>query len=116
MNLNQSWKTVLLGAAIITASLAAFASHAPALATFDAAAIYTAKCAKCHGSNGTGVEKYKKQGVKDFTDAKWQNSRSDAQFLASIKNGKGDVMPGWKTKLSEDDIKGLVTLVRSFKK
>jgi mono/diheme cytochrome c family protein len=82
----------------------------------DAAAIYTAKCAKCHGTDGRGVEKYKKKGVKDFTDGQWQKTRSDAQFAASINNGKGDVMPAWKAKLSPEEVKVLVGFVRAFKK
>ncbi len=82
----------------------------------DAVAIYAAKCAKCHGSDGSGTEKYKKKGIKDFTDAKWQKSRSDAQFTASISNGKGEVMPSWKAKLSAEEIKTLVGLVRSWGK
>ncbi len=70
----------------------------------------------CHGSDGAGAETYKKKGVKDFTDAKWQKSRSDAQFTAAINNGKGEVMPAWKAKLSAEEIKALVGLVRAFKK
>lgn len=85
-------------------------------ALFDAASIYAAKCAKCHGNNGEGTEKYKKKGVKDFTNASWQKSRSDAQFTASINNGKGDVMPSWKGKLSAEEVKSLVGYVRSFAK
>lgn len=85
-------------------------------AAFDAASIYAAKCAKCHGNDGSGTEKYKKKGVKDFTNASWQKSRSDAQFTASINNGKGDVMPGWKAKLTAEEVKALVGYVRSFAK
>ncbi|HEX4947260.1 MAG TPA: c-type cytochrome [Blastocatellia bacterium] len=116
MNLNHLWKPIFLAAALGIASFASFNSHALTTTVADAAAIYAAKCAKCHGSNGAGVEKYKKQGVKDFTDGKWQKSRSDAQFTASIKNGKGEVMPAWKAKLSEEEIKALVAFVRAFKK
>lgn len=78
----------------------------------DAAAIYTAKCAKCHGADGKGVAKYKQQGQKDFTDADWQKSRTDAQLTEAINNGKGDFMPGWKGKLAADEIKALVGHVR----
>ena len=116
VNLNQKWKSIFLAVTFCLASLASFASHPSLSAAADAAAIYAAKCAKCHGSNGTGVEKYKKKGVKDFTDANWQKTRGDAQFTASIKNGKGEVMPAWKEKLTDGEIKALVVLVRSFKK
>jgi mono/diheme cytochrome c family protein len=82
----------------------------------DAAAIYSAKCAKCHGSDGSGVEKYKKKGQKSFTDSAWQKTRSDAQLTASINNGKGEAMAAWKGKLTAEEIKALVAYVRSLKK
>ncbi len=82
----------------------------------DAAAIYSAKCAKCHGGDGSGVEKYKKKGQKSFTDSAWQKTRTDAQFTASITNGKGEAMTAWKGKLTAEEIKALVAYVRSLKK
>ena len=82
----------------------------------DANAIYTAKCQKCHGADGKGIAKYKKSGQKDFTDAKWQKSESDAKLTLAINNGKGDFMPGFKSKLSAEEVKALVAKVRSFKK
>lgn len=82
----------------------------------DASSIFSAKCAKCHGQDGAGVEKYLKKGMKSFRDQAWQKSRSDAQLTASINNGKGEAMQAWKGKLSADEIKSLVGLVRSFGK
>ncbi len=113
---NQRLKTLFLAGAVALATIALTTTLPAVAAAPDAAAIYTAKCAKCHGSDGSGVEKYKKKGVKDFTDAKWQKSRSDAQFTASISNGKGEVMPAWKAKLSAAEIKALVGFVRAFKR
>ena len=117
MNPITNLKALLLASTLTFAVVIALqhASTAVPLA-FDAAATYTAKCVKCHGADGRGAEKYKKKGVKDFTDAKWQKSRSDAQLTASINNGKGEVMPSWKAKLSADEIKALVALVRSLGK
>ncbi len=109
-------KTLFLTTALALASLILPAALPTVSAAPDAAAIYAAKCAKCHGSDGSGVEKYKKKGVKDFTDAQWQKTRSDAQFTASINNGKGEVMPAWKAKLSAEEIKALVGFVRAFKR
>lgn len=103
--------TVLL--TFISASMAMPVSPVPAA---DAAAIYSAKCAKCHGSDGSGVEKYKKKGQKAFTDAAWQKTRSDGQLSASITNGKGEAMAAWKGKLTPEEIKALVAYVRSLKK
>lgn len=122
-NLSKA-KLVVTSAALIAALIAAavgsgFASSTtPATpATFeDAAAIYAAKCAKCHGADGKGVEKYKKQGVEDFTDAKFQKSYTDAKIAAAINNGKGDFMPAWKGKLKPAEVAALVKYIRSLKK
>ena len=119
MKLIASLKAFLLASAFVMILVLGLQSSTtalpPAPSAVDAGATYTAKCAKCHGPDGKGVEKYKKQGVKDFTDAKWQKSRTDAQFTASITNGKGDVMPAFKGKISPDEIKALVAHVRAFK-
>ena len=82
----------------------------------DAAAIFKAKCAKCHGEDGKGLEKYKKVGQKDFTDADFQKKHTDAQLSASITNGKGDFMPAWKGRLTPIEIKAIVAYVREFGK
>lgn len=113
---HQSLKVLFVTAVFGLGSLLLTSPPNSVSAAPDAAAIYAAKCAKCHGSDGAGVEKYKKKGVKDFTDAKWQKSRSDAQFTASINKGKGEVMPAWSAKLSAEEIKALVGFVRSFAK
>lgn len=105
----------LVSLSIVAVYASSFTTRAANTAA-DAASIFSAKCAKCHGEDGRGVEKYKKKGVKDFTDAKWQKARSDAQLTGSIANGKGETMPAWKTKLSADEIKGLVAHIRAFKK
>jgi len=77
----------------------------------DAAATYKAKCAMCHGVDGKGG----KMGTKDFASADIQ-SQSDAQLAETISKGKPPKMPAYGTKLSADEIKGLVAQIRSFKK
>mgnify|MGYP002381401676 CR=1 FL=1 len=79
-------------------------------AAADAKAIYDTKCAKCHGADGKGIKSLQ---PPDFTDAKWQASRRDAQLSATISNGK-DTMPGFKGALSAADITALVKVVRGF--
>ncbi len=76
----------------------------------DAKAIYATKCAKCHGADGKGIKSLE---PPDFTDAKWQASRKDAQLIATINNGK-ETMPAFKGALPAADIKALVKLVRGF--
>ena len=87
----------------------------------DAKAIYTKECAKCHGADGKGETKMgKKAGCKDYTDAKVQAELKDDKAFKSIKEGMKDgdkeVMKSFADKLSDDDIKALVTYMKSFKK
>jgi cytochrome c553 len=77
-------------------------------------------CLKCHGADGKGDTKMgKKVEVKDFTDAKYQESMKDEDMLKAIKDGVKD---GDKTRmkaaegLSDDEMKALVAYVRTFKK
>jgi cytochrome c6 len=84
-------------------------------ATKDAAEIYSKECAKCHGKDGRGKSlRGKMTGARDFTDAKWQEGITDNDIVKGITGGKGK-MPAFAKKLSEDQIKSLVPVVRSFK-
>jgi cytochrome c oxidase cbb3-type subunit 3 len=111
-----NWLLILCVAQIVFFDSSSRASSSAGPSVADAGAVFAARCVKCHGADGKGVEKYKKQGQKDFTDAAWQKSRTDAQLTESINNGKGDFMPAWKGKLSADEIKGLVGYVRALGK
>jgi cytochrome c553 len=87
----------------------------------DAKENYAANCAKCHGEDGKGETKMgKKSGCKDYTDAKVQGELKDDKAFKSLKEGlkEGDkeLMKPFADKLSDDEIKALVTYMRSFKK
>ena len=58
---NQRLKTLFLVGAFMLATIALTTALPTVSAAPDAAAIYTAKCAKCHGS--AGAERYKKIGT-----------------------------------------------------
>jgi mono/diheme cytochrome c family protein len=78
-------------------------------------------CAKCHGPDGKGETKMgKKLDIKDFTDAKYQDSLKDDAMLKAIKEGvkEGEKtrMKGYGDTLSDDEIKALAAYVRKFKK
>jgi mono/diheme cytochrome c family protein len=101
-------------------TILALAAGTAALAAADANALWEKNCQKCHGANGNGDTKMgKKLEIKDFTDAKYQASFTDAQATKAIKEGIKD---GDKTRMkanddmSDDDIKALVAKVRAFKK
>ena len=104
--------SLLISASLLLTMNVAFAS--------DGAALFTANCAKCHGPDGKGTTKIgQKLGAKDLTDAKLQSQLTDDQIAKAIKEGvkEGDVQ---KMKpfpdLSADDVKALVSYVRSLKK
>lgn len=82
----------------------------------DGAALYTAKCATCHGKDGRGIPNWRKKGQPDFTDAAWQKSHTDAQITEATKNGKGKFMPAFKAKLSDEEVAAVVARVRAFGK
>ncbi len=106
-------KLLVLGiAAMAVATLSARAD--------DAKTTYESKCAMCHGPDGKGQTKMgQKLGVKDFTDAKVQADMKDDAATKAIKEGMKDADGKTLMKpfdsLSDDDVKGLVAYIRTFK-
>jgi cytochrome c6 len=94
--------TLLAGGMLAVCSTSAVAQ--------DAAATFKAKCAMCHGADGKGG----KMGTRDFASPEVK-AETDAQLTDIITKGKGK-MPSYTGKLSDADIKGLVTYVRSLAK
>lgn len=75
--------------------------------------IYKAKCAACHGPDGSGDTVVgKKLGAHDFRSADIQKM-SDADLTEIIAKGKNK-MPAYEKSLKADEIKGLVNYIRSF--
>ncbi len=82
----------------------------------DTDEIYAEKCALCHGDDGKDSKIGIDFGVKDFTDAAWQGSRTDDEFVNSITNGNpenSNYLP-FGDMLSEEEIKAMATCVRKF--
>jgi mono/diheme cytochrome c family protein len=71
-------------------------------------------CATCHGSDGKGRKSRARANIPDFTSAVWQEGRTDFQLSASILNGRGDRMPAFEGRVSADQARDLVALIRSF--
>ncbi len=72
--------------------------------------VFKAKCAACHGADGTGSKMGKTMGVHDWTSAEVQKM-SDADLAATITNGKNK-MP----KYPAVDTKAMVAYIRTLKK
>jgi cytochrome c6 len=75
--------------------------------------VYKAKCATCHGQDGSGNTPVGKSlQVADLRSAAIQ-SKSDAELTQSVTDGKGN-MPGFKGNITDDEIHAVVTFVRTL--
>jgi cytochrome c6 len=87
----------------------------PAAGQGDAAGadVYKAKCATCHGQDGSGNTPVGKSlQVADLRSDAVQ-SKSDAELIQSVTEGKGN-MPGFKGNITDDEIHAVVKFVRTF--
>jgi cytochrome c6 len=81
----------------------------------DAAVTFKAKCAACHGADGSGNTAVgKSMHLRDMSSPDVQKQSDDA-LIAMITSGKG-AMPAYKDKLTADQIKQLVRFIRGFAK
>lgn len=108
-------KRKLAGYVAALAALGAFAALSSPVRAQDAAAIYKAKCAACHGADGKGETAIGKVNkVRDLGSPEVQK-QSDADLTAIIENGKGK-MPGYAKSLKPEQVKELVAYIRSIAK
>ena len=79
--------------------------------------VYSGKglCVKCHGVNGKGI-KVSGHSPRDFTDAKWQDVRTDGEMMWILKNGSpGTSMPIRVGKgISEEEGWKVILFIRTF--
>ena len=80
----------------------------------DGAAIYKAKCASCHGADGSGSTPVgKTMKVRDLRSAEVQK-QTDLELTKIISGGKGK-MPAYGKQLSEADVASLIAHIRTLK-
>lgn len=96
-------KKVLAFAIVATMAVPLFAA--------DGAATFKAKCAGCHGADG--LKAMPAMGVKPLNSPDIQAKSAD-QLTASITNGVGK-MPGFKGKLSDEEITAVTAFVKGLK-
>jgi hypothetical protein len=71
-------------------------------------------CVKCHEADGSGsVARTISSTIPNFRDQKWQASRSDAQLMAVVFDGKGTVMPAFRGRVSHNDARDLIGFIRA---
>jgi cytochrome c6 len=105
---------VRTGSSLLLAAAALIFAAVPAHAQ-NGGALFKAKCAPCHGPDGKGDTSMGKMlKVRDLSSAEVQK-QTNAELTTIIEDGKGK-MPAYKGKLSNGDIKELVSFIRSLKK
>jgi cytochrome c6 len=103
-------KIGMLGVAIALVASSSILSSPAKADVASAEATFKAKCAACHGADGKGKEMMK---TRDMGSPDVQK-QSDADLTTIITKGKGK-MPAYGT-LTPDQVKDLVTYIRSLKK
>jgi len=96
---------LMLAALTLAVALPAFAEGA------DGNALYDKKCSMCHGKDG--VAKKMATGSANFNDAAF--ALSTDEIVKVIQDGKGK-MPGYKDKLSDEEIQAIAQYVKSLSK
>ena len=91
----------------------------------DSSDIYQLRCAVCHGENGAGdgpAAEFLYPRPRDFTAGLWKYKTSpgdlpprDTDLFNTIKSGlNGTSMPGWSSLFTDQQISGLVKVVKQF--
>ena len=85
-------------------------------ADIDANKLYMTHCKTCHGTDGKPTDLGVGLEARDFTDAAWQAEVTDEKIIKQINDGTPEKMMPFKEKLTPDEAKALVPVVRSFGK
>ena len=99
---------------LLCAALFAPLTHAQ---TIDPEALFHDYCSVCHGDKGDG-KSHTQQGMvpppRDFTSPQSAVELNQQRIVHAIKEGvPGTAMTGWKSRLSDEQIESLASLIRS---
>ncbi len=83
----------------------------------NAQELYEKHCAICHGDDGKGkTELGEGLEARDFTDKSFQDSITDEGIIDQIVNGTPERMFPFEDKLTPEEMKALVPVIRAFGK
>jgi mono/diheme cytochrome c family protein len=100
---------------LVAAGVMAAFMAATAFAQDSGADTYKAKCAMCHGADGSGsTPAGKAMKAIPFSSPDLVKA-SDADLIAATKNGKGK-MPAYSGKLTDGQITAVIAYVRTLQK
>jgi cytochrome c oxidase cbb3-type subunit 3 len=85
--------------------------EANAEAVARAAPVFAQQCASCHGAEGKGDMTL---GAPNLTDAIWLYGGERADLIATLRHGRGGVMPAWTGRLTEAQITALAVYVHAL--
>jgi mono/diheme cytochrome c family protein len=77
--------------------------------------LYNQRCAGCHGLDGKPA-KANLPNIPDFTNPDFHRSRKDEKLIESINDGIPPLMPSFDSRIKPEEIKELVSYIRSFSK
>lgn len=95
---------------LLAASIAA-----PVFAQSAGEAIYKSRCQMCHGPDGTAATPVGKMMKVPSFKSPAAKKASEASYIAITKDGKGK-MPSYKGKLTDAQIKDVVSYIRTLQK
>ena len=109
----MSTKLMILVATVALASAGALQAQQPADSA--SAAVYAKMCASCHGPKGTPAPAMaRSMALSDFASAQTMAAVTDSALRAAVADGKGRAMPAYKTRLTAEQIDGLVRYIRTL--
>jgi mono/diheme cytochrome c family protein len=107
-------KTSVAMAAVVVAMFAGASRLSAQAAAETPAQLYGRTCAACHGATGVpAAAMATSMGIPNFTDAHGVAAKPDSVLETSIRSGKAK-MPAYGSRLSADQIHGLVTYIKSL--
>ena len=86
----------------------------------DGAAVFTRRCAACHGADGSGGPPSEEvtTAASNLIDDVWDHGSTDGEIFWVIKNGiPPDLLMGpWGDRLSDTDVWNVVNFIRDLAK